>query len=204
MFVFHMWWKCLRLDHSYISYVYLCFIHYDDVIMTTIASQFTSLTVVYSTVYSDADQRKHQSSASLAFVWNSPHKWPVTRKMFPFDDVIMSTALIQSPQPWYRLCACHTLQEWINDTFVRECFAKVFDVVTGKSVEVIKHRIAMWCTIMPIASDQTDCFFANAPGIHWSRVFFYIPKRDIYEDLLFSLPKIWFQFKPGSWICAYE
>ena len=42
--------------------------HYNDVIMGTIASQITSLTVVYSTVYSDADQRKHQSSASLAFV----------------------------------------------------------------------------------------------------------------------------------------
>ena len=42
--------------------------HYNDVIMTTVASQITSLTVVYSTVYSDADQRKHQSSASLAFV----------------------------------------------------------------------------------------------------------------------------------------
>ena len=64
--------------------------------MDTMASQITSLTIVYSTVYSDADQRKHQSSASLAFVRgihrgpvNSPHKWPVTRKMFPFDDVIM-------------------------------------------------------------------------------------------------------------------
>ena len=50
----------------------------------------------YSIVYSDADQRKHQSSASLVFVRgihrgpvNSPHKCPVTRKMFPFDDVIM-------------------------------------------------------------------------------------------------------------------
>ena len=71
-------------------------LHYRDVIMTAIASQITSLTIVYSTVYSDADQRKHQSSASLAFVRrihrgpvNSPHKWPVTRKMFPFDDVIM-------------------------------------------------------------------------------------------------------------------
>ena len=67
--------------------------HYTDVVMGTIASQITSLTIVYSTVYSDADQRKHQSSASLAFVCgihrgpvNSPHKWPV---MFPFDDVIM-------------------------------------------------------------------------------------------------------------------
>ena len=43
--------------------------HYYDVIMTTMASQVTSPMVVYSTVYSDADQRKHQSSASLAFVW---------------------------------------------------------------------------------------------------------------------------------------
>ena len=77
----------------------LCYIgprHYTDVIMGTIASQITSLTIVYSTVHSGADQRKHQSSASLAFVrgihrWpgNSPHKGPVTRKMFPFDDVIM-------------------------------------------------------------------------------------------------------------------
>ena len=69
--------------------------HYGYVIMGAIASQLTSLTIVYSTVYSDADQRKHQSSASPAFVWgihrgpvNSPHKWPATRKMFPFDDVI--------------------------------------------------------------------------------------------------------------------
>ena len=44
-------------------------LHYNDVVMTTMASQITSLTVVYSTVYSDVDQRKHQSSASLAFVW---------------------------------------------------------------------------------------------------------------------------------------
>ena len=64
--------------------------------MGAIASQITSLTIVYLTVYSGADQSKYQSSASLAFVWgihrgpvNSPHKWPVTRKMFPFDDVIM-------------------------------------------------------------------------------------------------------------------
>ena len=44
-------------------------LHYDDVIMSAIASQITSLKIVYSTVYSGADQRKHQSSASLAFVW---------------------------------------------------------------------------------------------------------------------------------------
>ena len=54
--------------------------------MGMIASQITSLAIVYWTVYSNADQRKHQSPASLAFV----HKWPVTRKMFPFDDVTMA------------------------------------------------------------------------------------------------------------------
>ena len=43
--------------------------HYDDVIMGATASQITSLTIVYSTVYSDADQSKHQSPASLAFVY---------------------------------------------------------------------------------------------------------------------------------------
>ena len=72
------------------------FIHYGDVIMGTMPSQITSLMIVYSAVYSGTDQRKHQSSASLAFVRgihrrpvNSPHKRPVTRKKFPFDDVIM-------------------------------------------------------------------------------------------------------------------
>ena len=74
--------------------------HYNDVIMGAAASQSTSLKIVCPTVDSDADQRKHQSSASLALVRgihrsqvNSPHKWPVTRKMFPFDDVIMSRRL---------------------------------------------------------------------------------------------------------------
>ena len=77
--------------------------HYNGVIMGAITSLITSLTIVYSIVYSDADQRKHQSSASLAFVRrshrgpvNSPHKWPVTRKMFPFDDVIMNTNRVRN------------------------------------------------------------------------------------------------------------
>ena len=74
--------------------------HYYDVIMRAMASQITSLTIVYSAVYPDPDQRKHESSASLAFVRgihrgpvNSPHKWPVTRKIFPFDDVIMLSGI---------------------------------------------------------------------------------------------------------------
>ena len=64
--------------------------------MGVMASQITSLTIVYLVVYSGTDERKHQSAASLAFVRgihrqpvNSPHKGPVTWKMLPFDDLIM-------------------------------------------------------------------------------------------------------------------
>ena len=71
------------------------FYHYSDVIMSTVESPITSFTIVKSTVYSGKG-KKDQSSASLAFVrgihwWpvNSPHKGSVTRKMFPFDEVIM-------------------------------------------------------------------------------------------------------------------
>ena len=72
--------------------------NYNDVTMRAMASQITGVSIVYSIVGSGADQIRHQSSASLAFVWgihrwpvNSPHKGRVTRKMFPFDDVIMGT-----------------------------------------------------------------------------------------------------------------
>ena len=114
-------WHTLRIMKSYFQWVTHCLAaltayiimfnirvrnatdHYSDVIIRSMASQITNLTIVYPTVYSGADQRKHKSSASLAFVrgihqWpvNSPHKRPVTRKMFPFDDVIMQALQCQS------------------------------------------------------------------------------------------------------------
>ena len=86
-----------------------------DVIMSAMASRITTLTIGYSTVYSGADQRKHQSSAPLAFGrlihrWplNSSHTGPVTRKMFPFDDVIMRV-VIHSP----------TIQTYMNGNSYR-------------------------------------------------------------------------------------
>ena len=82
-------------------------IYYSDVIMSAMASQITGVSIIYSTVYSGADQRKHQSSAPLAFVrgihrWpvNSLHKGPVKRKMVQFDDVIMLLFLLVSVS-WY-------------------------------------------------------------------------------------------------------
>ena len=88
--------------------------HHGDVLMSAMASQITDVPIVYSIVFSGEDQRKHQSSASLAFVrgihrWplNSSHQGPITRKMFPFDDIIMEikfgtfTCIASSYWPWW-------------------------------------------------------------------------------------------------------
>ena len=83
--------------------------------MSMMGSQITSLTIVYSTIYSGADHRKHQSSESLAFVrgihrWpvNSPRIGPATRKKFPFDDVIMLSVFpIVVKFRWYNLIRKH-------------------------------------------------------------------------------------------------
>ena len=97
-----------RIINTNYKFISVCDPDYNDVIMATKASQITNLAIFYSTVYSGADQRKHQSSASLAFVggihlWpvNSPHKWPVTRKMLPFDDVIMYKLLYKLLRPFH-------------------------------------------------------------------------------------------------------
>ena len=99
--------------------VYFPRIQYGDVIMSTMASQITSVSTVYSTVCSNADQRKHQSSAPLAFVrgihrWpgNSPHKGPVTRKTFPFDDVIM---LLQGYRSTLTTAKSSTCESTVNN-----------------------------------------------------------------------------------------
>ena len=77
--------------------------HYNDVIMSAMASQITSPTALYSTVYSRRRSRKTSKLRVTGLCVgkspgpvNSPHKGPVTRKMFPFDDVIMCFHLMTS------------------------------------------------------------------------------------------------------------
>ena len=113
------WYKCRHRSSAVLMFEEIFFrvlastkLHYNDVIKGAITSQITSPTIVYLTVCSDEDQRKYQSSASLAFLrgihrWlvNSPHKWPVTRKMFPFDDVIMDYRFLWHLYTIYGFCS---------------------------------------------------------------------------------------------------
>ena len=105
--------------------------HYNDVIMGTIASQIISLTIVFWTVYLDTDQRTRQSSASLAFVRgiHRRHKWPLTRKMCPFDDVVMKSDTVK-PISQIRRDMCLLLIQFISSfaqalTLYVPCFQRV-------------------------------------------------------------------------------
>ena len=94
--------------------------------MSAMASQITGVSLVWSTVCSGSDQRKHQSSASLAYVrgihrWpvNSPHKGPVTPKMFLFDDVIMILTNLSWCTVHRSGCCCDTLLHSSGPAFTR-------------------------------------------------------------------------------------
>ena len=111
-------------------------VHYNDVIMSAMASQITSLTIAYSSIYSGADQGKHQRSASLALVrgihrWpvNSPHKGPVTQKMLAFHDVIMrwlcARLRLTSPLLTHWICRCHAISHQYSHN---RCLTVVYPV----------------------------------------------------------------------------
>ena len=109
--------------------------------MGRVASQITSLPIVYSTVYSDADERKHQSSTPLPFVrGNSPgtgefpgqmaSKW----KLFPFDDIIMCEGCLYWNAPWMLQISLYpTPREEINRDIIdfRMC---IYNSVEQKSM----------------------------------------------------------------------
>ena len=117
------------------------------------ASQITSLTIVYLSVYSGADKKKHRSSASLASVlvihrWpvNSPHKGPANRKMFPFDDVIMSRF---APSQW------ETALLWLGASLESQpCMLfhhrHIFDVLLAHFLSKFTENAILWrhCRIL--------------------------------------------------------
>ena len=120
--------------------------HYNDVIMGAISSQITSFTILYPTVYSGADQRKHQSCASLSFVRgihrglvNSPHKWPVTRKMFQFDDLIM----IETAFTGFWIPIMTARRSWPSHRYTEDAY-------TGKT-HLYKKGPPMWTSGVPFS-----------------------------------------------------
>ena len=124
------------------------------------AYQITSLTIVYSTVYSCAYQTKHQSPASLAFVqgihrWlvNSPHKRPVTRKMSPFDDVIMFERI-----HFHNFTILHDWFVYPNKSFLQTFFTWLFFVYYF----LIRHSL-MFCS--PIIFGFFVCFFSTVIAV---------------------------------------
>ena len=142
------WLFCTHLVYAFVFLLPLgtCFVHYNDVIMGAIASQITSLATVYSIVYSDADQRKHQSSASLAFVRgihrgpvSSPHKWPVTRKMFAFDDVIMFHTCLHN---WFSVVASLLLSLSYRNTVSLSLFLGIL-LFSAANKGCLQH-VSLW------------------------------------------------------------
>ena len=154
--------------------------HYNDVIMGAIASQITSLAIGYSTAYSGWDQRKHQSSAWLAFVRgihrgpvNSPHKWPVMRKKFPFDDVII---VIFATHPYWIKFSSALVHLHGN-----ECYGEInkFTHVAREAERVgnnaiLPHDVIQW--------KHYPRYWPCLRGIHWTVTGGFPSKRPVTQN----------------------
>ena len=132
--------------------------------MGAIASQIISITIVYSSVYYGTDQRKHQSSASRAIVRgnyrgpiNSPHKGPVARKMFPFDDVIMmisnATCCSVHGHHWgYVMEGRHWFRKQMTTHYINKC----------RLSSMIPHMWHVYQWINSLAPGRPGCHFKTA------------------------------------------
>ena len=188
MATFTSTWRVIS-NESFVASIedWFMIFHYDDVIMDAIASQITSFTIVYSAVYSDADQSKHQSSASLAFVrgihrWpvNSPHKGPVTRKMFPFDDVIML------------LCTMLVMENILLSTIWQEGGSERADfsvfqwqcVVSYKNNIKLIFLIKIHFRIQKIKQNEANAVYCPGQLLRKWQVFWYVVFSIIYVVVL--------------------
>ena len=103
------------------------FIHYSDVIIHTMAFQITCVSIICSTVYLGADQRKYKNSVSQAFVrgihrspMDSTHEGLTTRKMFPFDDIIMECIIVNTEQDNIIITIANSNQQQCPCTYVQD------------------------------------------------------------------------------------
>ena len=169
-------------------------VHYSDVIMNAMVSQITGISIVHLTVFSGSDQRKHQSSASSAFVRgihrspvDSPHKGPVTRKIVPFDDVIMRSleiALKWMPQ--------YQINIGVGNGLVAYGLPKFHEAIEHHKGPEGSHSLVLgrcgstFNTLRPrqngrhVSDDIFKCIFLN--------------------ENVWILLKIWLKFVPKVWI----
>ena len=148
--------------------------HYGDVIMNVIVPQITSVLIVNSTICSGADQRKHQSSVSLAFVrgihwWpmNSPPQGTVMQKMFPFDDVIMCDWTINPIIQKILKFDCNFV--W-DEHLIWALVPHYSDVIMNVIVPQITGVLTVYSTICSGADQrnhQSSVSLAFVRGIHW-------------------------------------
>ena len=150
--------------------------------MSSMASQITGASIVNAAICSDADQGKHQSSASLAFVgeihqWsvNSPYKRPVTWKMVPFDDVFMrcpakcrktfafarfNYALSKKLEVCVFVCSLSMGFNQINWTFnlliircSRDFRVKIYTLIRNK------FKLGSWCMASMFKTDENREYY---------------------------------------------
>ena len=133
--------------------------------MSSMPSQITSITIVYSNVYSGTDKKNHQSSAALAFAFvrgihrwpvNSPHKGPVTRKIFPFGDVIMSQTRLHPSLLFIPTSFCKT-SPYISTTHLTR----------GRAVSVWRCWLQNVWIMLSTFEVESQCFMAAAFLNHW-------------------------------------
>ena len=126
--------------------------HYSDVIISTMAFQITCVSIVCPTVGSDVDQRKHYSSASLAFVrgfdrwlvYSPHHKRPVKRKMLPFTLTLSQCTLagpvdIGMPLECHWLTQCSLGYNWATERVLAGHCARVWSLPQLVNFVLISH-----------------------------------------------------------------
>ena len=153
--------------------------------MGATASQITSLIIEYTTVYSGAGPRKHQSSASLAFVgeihrWpvNSPHKWPVTRKMFSIwwrhhelGWASLPSLWGREPHHWHNVAA-YFWQEWGSRQEAPSCHRAGTNQTEASCHLRHQHRLELSRTLERL-------FWVETVGNHTSELEMSVEKREV-------------------------
>ena len=169
----------IKWAHGVVFYFYIW--HYNDVIMSMMASQITSLTIVYSNVYSGTEEWKHQSSASLAFVWgihrwpaNSLPKRPVMRKMFPFNDFIMVLSKVHVDDVTYHpisfMVVPRALGQWQDCLDISRVNLKDMGKVKSSGAKSQSNKVLTVCICGMLNPSRPFAY-----GLPWHRTFHIIP-----------------------------